>query len=76
MYDIHVDDKNCYDRLRYYCRALKMHNPSSIECYEIDPDAQKFLRIFINFGSSILGLFRGCGQMICLDETYIKNKFK
>ncbi|XP_012849558.1 PREDICTED: uncharacterized protein LOC105969346 [Erythranthe guttata] len=76
MYDIHGDESNCYDKLRRYCRALKLNNPGSCADYEIDPQAQKFLRIFISFGNSILNFHRGCRQMICLDGTHIKNKYK
>ncbi|XP_012830429.1 PREDICTED: uncharacterized protein LOC105951519 [Erythranthe guttata] len=76
MYDIHGDESSCYDKLRRYCRALKQNNPGSCADYEIDPQTQKFLRIFISFGNSILGFHRGCRQMICLDGTHIKNKYK
>ncbi|XP_012850130.1 PREDICTED: uncharacterized protein LOC105969905 [Erythranthe guttata] len=55
---------------------LNENNPGSCADYEIDPQTQKFLRIFISFGNSILGFHRGCRQMICLDGTHIKNKYK
>ncbi|XP_012858134.1 PREDICTED: uncharacterized protein LOC105977380 [Erythranthe guttata] len=75
MRDIHGDETTCYDKLRRYCRALKMHNPGSMAEYEIEPATQKFIRIFISFGSSISGFHR-CRPMICLDGTHIKNKYK
>ncbi|XP_012828513.1 PREDICTED: uncharacterized protein LOC105949742 [Erythranthe guttata] len=31
MRDIHGDETTCYDKLRRYCRALKMHNPGGFK---------------------------------------------
>ncbi|KAG6470528.1 hypothetical protein ZIOFF_071601 [Zingiber officinale] len=37
MHDIHGTEKGCYDRLRWYCRAIQKTNPSSVAECEIDP---------------------------------------
>lgn len=49
MYDIHGAEASCYDRLRHYCRALKMINPGNAVDYMIVHVIQNYLWIFISF---------------------------
>lgn len=76
MHDIHGTDKGSYDKLRWYCRAVKETNPGSfVEC-EIDPMTKKFRRLFICFHACVVGFISGCRPLIFLDGTHIKNKYK
>ncbi|XP_073304566.1 uncharacterized protein [Primulina huaijiensis] len=76
MHDIHGTDKGCYDRLRWYCRAVKETNPGSVAECEIDIETNKFKRLFICLHACVVGFFTGCRPLIFLDGTHIKNKFK
>ncbi|XP_073153317.1 uncharacterized protein [Henckelia pumila] len=37
MHDIHGTDEGCYDKLRWYCQAVRETNPGSVAEHEIDP---------------------------------------
>jgi len=76
MHDIHGADKGSYDRLRWYCNAVRQTNPGSVADYEIHPNTQKFSRLFICFSASLVGFLSGCRPLIFLDGTHIKNKYK
>ncbi|XP_075474348.1 uncharacterized protein LOC142505302 [Primulina tabacum] len=76
MHDIHGTDKGCYDRLRWYCRAVKETNPGSVAECEIDIETNKFKRLFICLHACVVGFVTGCRPLIFLDGTHIKNKFK
>ena len=76
MHDIHGMEKLSYDKLRWYCNAVKRTNPGSVADYEIDPSSQKFRRLFICFSACLLGFLRGCRPLIFLDGTHIKNKYR
>ncbi|KAG6507045.1 hypothetical protein ZIOFF_032385 [Zingiber officinale] len=76
MHDIHGTEKECYDRLRWYCHAIRETNPSSVAECEIDPVTSEFKRLFICFHACVVGFLTGCMPLIFLDETHIKNKYK
>jgi len=76
MHDIHGADKGSYDKLRWYCSAVKQTNPGSVADYEIIPGTQKFHRLFMCFNACLVGFFSGCRPLIFLDGTHIKNKYK
>ncbi|XP_073129999.1 uncharacterized protein [Henckelia pumila] len=75
MHDIHGTDEGCYDRLRWYCSAVKKTNPGSIVECEIDLLTKKFRRLFICFRACDVGFVSGCRPLIFLDGTHIKNKY-
>ncbi|XP_073121555.1 uncharacterized protein [Henckelia pumila] len=76
MHDIHGTDEGCYDRLRWYCSAVKKTNLGCIVECEIDPLTKKFRRLFICFHACVVGFVSGCRPLIFLDGTHIKNKYK
>ncbi|XP_073033919.1 uncharacterized protein [Primulina eburnea] len=76
MHDIHGTYKGCYDRLRWYCRAVKETNLGSVAECEIDIETNKFKRLFICLHACVVGFVTGCRLLIFLDGTHIKNKFK
>lgn len=64
MHDIHGTDKGCYDRLRWYCRAVQETNPGSVAECEIDLETNKFKRLFICFQACAVGFVTGCRPLI------------
>ncbi|XP_073037010.1 uncharacterized protein [Primulina eburnea] len=76
MHDIHGSEKGCYDRLRWYCQAVRETNPGSVAECEIDPVNNKFKRLFICFNACAVGFATGCRPLIFLDGTHIKIKYK
>ncbi|XP_073120913.1 uncharacterized protein [Henckelia pumila] len=76
MHDLHGTDKGCYDKLRWYCRAVRETNPGSVADCEIDVVTNKFKRLFLCFNACAVGFATGCRPMIFLDGTHIKNKYK
>ncbi|XP_073137804.1 uncharacterized protein [Henckelia pumila] len=76
MHDIYGTEKDCYDKLRWYCRNVRETNPGSMAEYEIDALTNKFKRLFICFNACASGFATGCKPMIFLDDTHIKNKYK
>ncbi|XP_073137997.1 uncharacterized protein [Henckelia pumila] len=60
MHDIHGAEDGSYDKLRWYCSAIKETNPGSIVECEIDH----------------FGFINGCRPLIFLDGTHIKNKYR
>ncbi|KAG6528363.1 hypothetical protein ZIOFF_010517 [Zingiber officinale] len=42
MHDIHVIEKGCYDRLRWYYRVIRETNPGSVTECEIDLVLQSY----------------------------------
>ncbi|XP_073151968.1 uncharacterized protein [Henckelia pumila] len=76
MHDIYGTEKDCYDKLRWYCRNVRETNPGSVAEYEIDALTNKFKRLFICFNACANGFSTGCRPMIFLDGTHIKNKYK
>ncbi|XP_073121497.1 uncharacterized protein [Henckelia pumila] len=76
MHEIHGADDESYDKLRWYCSAIKKTNPGSIVECEIDQCSNKFKRFFICFNACATGFVRGCRPLVFLDGTHIKNKHK
>ncbi|XP_074588619.1 uncharacterized protein LOC141844477 [Curcuma longa] len=76
MHDIHGTDKGSYDKLRWYCHAVKETNSGSYAECEIDPMTNKFRRLFMCFHACLIGFISGCRPLIFLDGTHIKNKYK
>ncbi|XP_073120960.1 uncharacterized protein [Henckelia pumila] len=76
MHEILGTDEGCYDRLRWYCDAVKKTNPGSVVQCEIEPLTKKFRRLFICFHACAVGFVSGCRPLIFLDGTHIKNKYK
>ncbi|XP_073308838.1 uncharacterized protein [Primulina huaijiensis] len=76
MHAIHGAEDESYDRLRWYCGAIKETNPGSIVECEIDHCSNKFKRLFICFNACATGFIRGCRPLVFLDGTHIKNKYK
>ncbi|XP_073311436.1 uncharacterized protein [Primulina huaijiensis] len=75
MHQIYGTEKGCFDKLRWYCDALKQTNPGSWDDCEVD-QMNKFRRLFISLHACIVGFVKGCRPLIFLDGTHIKNKFK
>ncbi|XP_073132831.1 uncharacterized protein [Henckelia pumila] len=76
MNEIHGTEKGSYDKLRWYCHAVKETNPGSCAEYEIDTMTNRFDRLFICFHACLVGFVCGCRPLIFLDGTHIKNKYK
>ncbi|XP_073131638.1 uncharacterized protein [Henckelia pumila] len=49
MHDIYGTEKDCYDKLRWYCSNVRETNSGSVAEYEIDALTNKFKRLFICF---------------------------
>ncbi|XP_073133346.1 uncharacterized protein [Henckelia pumila] len=75
MHQLYGTEKGCFDKLRWYCDALKQTNPGSWADCEVD-EMNKFRRLFISLHACIVGFVKGCRPLIFLDGTHIKNKFK
>ncbi|KAG6521510.1 hypothetical protein ZIOFF_018631 [Zingiber officinale] len=76
MHDIHGVEEGAYDRLRWYCSAIKETNPGSfVEC-EIDHYSNNFKLLFICFNACATGFINGGRPLVFLDDTHIKNKYK
>ncbi|XP_073119794.1 uncharacterized protein [Henckelia pumila] len=76
MHDVYGTEKDCYDKLRWYCRNVRETNPGSVAEYEIDALTNKFKRLFICFNACASDFATGFRPMIFLDGTHIKNKYK
>ncbi|XP_075492506.1 uncharacterized protein LOC142530558 [Primulina tabacum] len=76
MHNIYGTDDWSYDRLRWYCSAIKETNPESIVECEIDSSSNKFKRLFICFNACATGFVSGCRPLVFLDGTHIKNKYE
>ncbi|XP_073125313.1 uncharacterized protein [Henckelia pumila] len=76
MHDIHGVDDEFYDKLRWYCSAIKETNPGSIVECEIEQCSNKFKRLFICFNACATGFVHGCRPLVFLDGTHIKSKHK
>ncbi|XP_073137618.1 uncharacterized protein [Henckelia pumila] len=76
MHDIHGTENGSYDKLRWYCHAVKETNPGSFVGCEIDPMTKKFQRLFICFHACLVGFTSGCRPLLFLDGCHIKNKYK
>ena len=74
--EIHGGDCSSFDKLRWYCHALKETNPGSVADLEIFVESMKFRRIFICLSACISGFIQGCRPMLFLDGTHIKSKWK
>ena len=74
--DIHGDECESFDKLRWFCDVLRETNPGSIADLEIFPDTMKFRRIFISIAACVAGFVKGCRPMLFLDGTHIKSKWK
>ncbi|MQL94571.1 hypothetical protein Taro_027221 [Colocasia esculenta] len=55
------------------CIPYHQSNPGSILSLEVDPETQRFKRIFICFEASAYGFEVGCRPMLFLDGTHIKQ---
>ncbi|XP_073128113.1 uncharacterized protein [Henckelia pumila] len=65
MHDIHDTDEGCYDRLRWYCAAVKNTNPGSIVECEIEPLTKKFRR-HPSIIKAVNQVLVGSGDAYCL----------
>lgn len=73
---IHGLQKGSYERLRWFCNALRKTNPGSVAECELYDGTNKFRRMFICLHACAIGFVRGCRPLIFLDGTHIKNKHK
>ncbi|XP_038972040.1 uncharacterized protein LOC120104627 [Phoenix dactylifera] len=72
MMDLYGNSRLSYERIRWYCDAIRQTNPGSIAEYEtIDG---RFRRLFICFHASLMGFIKGCRPLIFMDGTFIKHK--
>ena len=74
--DIHGVEFTSFDRLRWFCAAVKESNPGSVADVEAFPKDGKFRRIFVSFAACMAGFTRGCRPMLFLDGTHIKTKWQ
>ncbi|XP_013699728.2 uncharacterized protein LOC106403446 [Brassica napus] len=64
-----------YGKIPKYLHMLREANPSTHSSYEIDGNGN-FRYLFIAFGQSIRGFNRVMRQVIVIDGTFLKNKYK
>ena len=77
LIEIHGADNESFDKLRWYCNALKESNPGSIADLEVTEGPEtKFRRLFVTFAACVAGFVEGCRPMLFLDGTHIKSKWK
>ena len=74
--EIHGIDFDSFNKLRWFCNAVKESNPGSVADVEVCPEDGTFHRVFIAFSAYVAGFVRGCRPMIFLDGTHIKTKWK
>ena len=74
--EIHGNDCDSFNKLRWFCDAVKESNPGSVADLDSCTEKGKFRRIFIAFHSCIAGFIQGCRPMLFLDGTHIKSKWK
>lgn len=58
MDDIHEANKGCFNKLKWYYRAVNDTNPESIVYYEVDPVSNKIIWLFICFTAYVLCFLR------------------
>jgi hypothetical protein len=75
LQNINGSHQDAYACLPQYCEDILKTNPGSTAIFETNPDNQKFIRIFISFGASALGLAY-CQPVIGLDGTHLKHKYR
>ncbi|XP_073154219.1 uncharacterized protein [Henckelia pumila] len=63
MHQLYGTQKGCFDKLRWYCDALKQTNPGSWADCEVD-EMNKFRRLFISLHACIVGFVKGCRPLI------------
>lgn len=76
MKEINGANGNAFDKLRWFCNALKETNPGSVADLEVYPESSKFRRVFIAISACVLGFKEGCRPMIFIDGAFIKSKWK
>ncbi|XP_012853123.1 PREDICTED: uncharacterized protein LOC105972693 [Erythranthe guttata] len=68
--------KHCpFSFLTLYFREAGRCNPDSVFDVEVDDANNSFKRCFFSFGASLSG-FKFCRQMLILDGTFLKGKYK
>ncbi|XP_056851016.1 uncharacterized protein LOC130500259 [Raphanus sativus] len=64
-----------YGKIPKYLHMLREANPGTRSAYEMDGKG-RFQYLFIAFGQSIRGFKRVMRQVIVIDGTFLKNKYK
>ncbi|CAN6702073.1 unnamed protein product [Malus baccata var. baccata] len=72
---VHGDDTQSYRQLLWYAEAVLATNPGSHVQLDYNDSSCLFERLFISYNGSIEG-FKFCRPFLCLDGTFIKNKYK
>ncbi|XP_070668839.1 uncharacterized protein [Malus domestica] len=72
---VHGDDTQSFRQQLWYAEAVLATNPSSHAQLEYNDSSCRLKRLFISYNASIEG-FKFCKPFLCLDGTFIKNKYK
>ena len=72
---IYGDSALSYHHLQWYRDVVLQSNPCSRFELEVDPNTKQFIRLFVAFEAAIHG-FKYGRPMLCLDETFMKLKYK
>ncbi|XP_010468643.1 PREDICTED: uncharacterized protein LOC104748745 [Camelina sativa] len=64
-----------YGIIPKYLYMIQEANPGTFTNYEVDCDS-RFKYLFISFGQSIRGFYKGMRKIIVVDGTFLKNKYK
>ncbi|CAN6574348.1 unnamed protein product [Malus baccata var. baccata] len=72
---VHGDDTQSYRQLLWYAEAVLATNPGFHVQLDYNDSSCLFERLFISYNGSIEG-FKFCRPFLCLDGTFIKNKYK
>ncbi|XP_019097482.1 PREDICTED: uncharacterized protein LOC104772779 [Camelina sativa] len=64
-----------YGKIPKYLYMIQEANPGTYTNYEVDCDS-RFKYLFMSFGQSIRGFYKGMRKVIVVDGTFLKNKYK
>ncbi|XP_019096217.1 PREDICTED: uncharacterized protein LOC109130738 [Camelina sativa] len=64
-----------YGKIPKYLYMIQEANPGTFTNYEVDCNS-RFKYLFISFGQSIRGFYKGMRKVIVVDGTFLKNKYK
>ncbi|XP_010419363.1 PREDICTED: uncharacterized protein LOC104705068 [Camelina sativa] len=64
-----------YGKIPKYLYMIQEANPGTFTNYEVDCNS-RFKYLFISFGQSIRGFYKGMRKVIVVDGIFLKNKYK
>jgi hypothetical protein len=67
--------EEAYSLLPKYCQEVQRSNPGSTVQLDVDPNTNRFKRVFISFAASAMG-FAYCRPLLGLDGTHLTHTYQ